>query len=123
MKHEMTLAGFLGIPPLNHNNETDISVTPLSGIPSIPMVNPSSGLPMTDNHSMIDVGGNVFGSSEGQVGCNMFEDDSLFQPLEIDTPTIIDDSTSSMSCSEDSFDNSMSDSFMNDDCNNSWDDL
>lgn len=124
----MTLAGFLGIPPLGHNNETDISTSSQSDIPVL--INPCSGLPMLENNSMIDVGGNVFGSCGSGLGSEMFSNDNMHDPLGMSCPSLIDDTASILSCSAsieiDDFDNSMTDSFINDDFNvsdsDSWDD-
>ena len=119
----MTLAGFLGIPPLNHNNETDISNSSQN---DIPMINPCSGLPMLENNSMIDIGGNVFGSCESGLDSEMFSHDNIHDPIDMSCTSLIDDTSSIFSCSAsseiDDFDNSMTDSFINDDLSDSWDD-
>jgi len=121
----MTLAGFLGIPPLEHNIETDISTSSQDDIAVL--INPCSGLPMIDKHSMIDVDGNIFGSCESGLDSEMLSNDNMHDPIDMSCTSLIDDTSSIFSCSAsieiDDFDNSMTDSFINDDfnVNDSWD--
>ncbi|MFC3092986.1 hypothetical protein DRW07_02045 [Alteromonas sediminis] len=65
MKHEFTLAGFLGIPPRQDDNNTfeatDSNVEQDDSSPTSTSINPTTGLPLITPNASIDVMGNAIG--------------------------------------------------------------
>ena len=108
MNHSNTFAGFLGISPVDYSSSFDSDELDICGSKEeqeTTTINPSSGLPLISN-SLIDVGGNIFGTCDNN------------DPTFMDTSSAIIDDHDSMNPPNDT--DSMTDiSFMNDDtcCN------
>ncbi|MFC3095454.1 hypothetical protein DRW07_08940 [Alteromonas sediminis] len=70
MKHEFTLAGFLGIPPRQTDNDACDAHDECSEIDDSPIastsINPATGLPLIAPNACIDVMGNAIGQSNTQ---------------------------------------------------------
>ncbi|WP_412972957.1 hypothetical protein [Glaciecola sp. MF2-115] len=120
MKHEMTLAGFLGIPKLSCSSDTSIDTSNV--IETTPSnigsggVNPSTGLPLIDN-SMIDVGGNVYGASETAI--DSFDNNFMSGSGEFDCHSVNDSFIDTTIGDDASFD-SFSDTSFDDSCGIDW---
>ena len=54
-------------------------------------VNPCSGLPMTDSNSMIDVGGNVYGTCSDDADSSFIDDNSSSFDDSYDSTSSLDD--------------------------------